>query len=792
MQFWAACYRTLAGRRGWLVILLLGLVLFAALALTRLQVGESIEAMLPDGTSQVARDFQLLQRAPFARKLVIHLRADDKNAGASLLVATERLRKALPEPFFENPISGPGELKNSPLLRELGGYLPRVADSQDLEVIAERLSPEQIDAQLAAVYSRLLQPQGVALKAQLRQDPLSLDRLALQKLRFLNPIGKVRLVNGQFISQDRHSSLILADTQIPITDANGSRQLLDAFDVAKRQLPAGVIAELVSGHRYTLANAETIKADMQRLLLVSGIGILLLFLLFLRSLRALFVYLLPLLSMLVAVLVTAGWFGTVSGITLGFGAVLLGITIDFGLHVYFALRHGSGLVEREQLLQAVSRPVLFGGFTTLAAFVVLLRSELPGQRQLAVFAIAGIAAALLLALVFLPHFLGERKGASFLSRQQLGRHVFDRAPKLRKFVLLVWLLLVGFSAWQAQKIHINGELRQLGYQPKELLQAEHQLAEQWGNMRGRALVFAEGADLQAALRRNDMIWSELHKLGAEDEVVSLAPLFPSVLKQRQRLLSWEEFWQNHRGNSFDLVQAGGAKYGFSANAFEPFWNRLDQRPPPINRQLLEHWRLKPLLDNLLQEDEQGVQLLTLLPDRPELLSKLEQNLSRLPGITVVSQSRFGRQLSQEIGADFSRFISYAGIAVLLLLLLLFRRLPDILLALLPVLTGLIVMFGGMGLLGLEMNLFNVVASILIIGLGVDYGIFMVCHGQQEENLASARAILISGLTTLVGFGALVLAKHPALHSIGLTVLLGIGAAVPTAILVIPAFRPKRR
>jgi predicted exporter len=68
---------------------------------------------------------------------------------------------------------------------------------------------------------------------------------------------------------------------------------------------------------------------------------------------------------------------------------------------------------------------------------------------------------------------------------------------------------------------------------------------------------------------------------------------------------------------------------------------------------------------------------------------------------------------------------------------------------------------------------------------------MVCHGQQEDNLASSRAVLVSGLTTLVGFGALVLAKHPAMYSIGLTVLLGICAAVPTAVLVIPAFRIKR-
>ncbi len=128
---------------------------------------------------------------------------------------------------------------------------------------------------------------------------------------------------------------------------------------------------------------------------------------------------------------------------------------------------------------------------------------------------------------------------------------------------------------------------------------------------------------------------------------------------------------------------------------------------------------------------------------------------------------------------------------MLLLILLFRRLNSIFLASLPVLTGLLVMFGGMAWLGLDLNLFNVIASILIIGLGVDYGIFMVCHAQQEVDTASTQAILVSGLTTLIGFGALVLAQHPALHSIGISVLLGISAAVPTAILVIPALRQKR-
>jgi len=787
----AASYRSFQRRRGWLVLLLLALLAGAVVDISRLQIEDSITAMLPDGDSHVAHDFKLLQRAPFARQLVINVTAKDEISSDDLLLATENLRQALPADLFLNPVDGSGNVAMTTLFKQLGDYLPVLADDTDLQIIAAKLSPEEIDQSLAADLAQLLQPQGMVLKEKIRRDPLQLENLALQKLRNLNPVPEMTLKNGHFLSLDGHSSLILAETSIAMTDATGARALLDAFASASRHLPTGITAQLISGHPYTLANAETIQADMKRVLLVSGIGILLLFFIFLHSLRALFVFLLPLFSMAAALVAVGACFGTVSGVTVGFGAVMLGITIDYGLHVYFAWHYGSNKLGREQLLRAVSRPVLFGGLTSLAAFAVLLTSALPGQRQLAVFAGAGIIAALLLALFFLPHFIGCGKERKNSSGFQLRRHIYDRKPLLRRGVLLLWLLVACFSAFQAQKLTVNAELRQLSYLPPELQQAEQQLRETWGDIRSRAMVFASGKDLETALQRNDLVWQKLKTQGVATQVVSLAPLLPSLQTQHQRLQNWEDFWQQRQAQTRDLLQVSGGKYGFSTNAFAPFWERLNRPVTMIDADLLEKWGLGRALSSLLLVDDQGYQLLTMIPDQAELLNALDSVFLQQNGISLVSQRRFSQQLSQEISADFSRFVSLAGVAVVILLLLLFRRLPELLLALLPVLTGLLVMFGGMGWLGLEMNLFNVVAAILIIGLGVDYGIFMACHGQQEENLASSRAILVSGLTTLVGFGALLLARHPALHSIGLTVLLGIGAAVPTALLVIPAFRPKR-
>lgn len=791
MRIFAAIYRGLQHRRGWLLLVLLMLLVWAGWFLPQVKIEESISAMLPDGKSRVAHDFQLLQQAPFARKVVISLTAEADIEQDLLLEVTERIVEALPSELFTNILSGPDSGSAGQLYTQVGNYLPRLLDADDLREIEKRLRPEQVDTRLANALAQLLQPQGVALKNEIRRDPLQLKDLALGKLAYLNPIPGVRIEQGHFISADGRHSLILADTPIQITDSAGAKALIDAFDQASKTLPEGISAQLVSGHPYTLANSSAIQADMQRVLLVSGIGILLLFLLFLRSLRALSVYLLPLFSMLIALMVAATWFDSLSGITVGFGAVLLGITIDFGLHVYFALRSGDGTSDVDQLLEAVTRPVLFGGLTSLAAFAVLLRSDLPGQRQLAIFAIAGIVAALLLALIFLPHFIGAQQRTTQPLRHKFRRHIYDRSPALRISVLVVWLIVVSLSAWQAQSLSINGELKQLSYLPVELQQAEQQLSENWGNMRGRALLFAEGADLETALQRNEQAWQLLNDQGLKDDVVSLAPLLASQKTQQQRLRQWEEFWQQHKATTLDLFQSSGQNLGFTAAAFTPFWSMVDAAPAALDLELLQSWGLGRMLDGLLLKNEQGYQVLTLLPDNATLIQTLESELDSLEGLTLVSQSRFGRQLSAEIGTDFSRFISLAGLIVLLLLIVLFRCLADVLLALLPVLSGLLVMFGCMGWLNLEMNLFNVIASILIIGLGVDYGIFMVCHNQQEIDLASSRAILISGLTTLVGFGALVLAEHPALYSIGLTVLLGISAAVPTAIFVIPAFRPKR-
>jgi predicted exporter len=449
------------------------------------------------------------------------------------------------------------------------------------------------------------------------------------------------------------------------------------------------------------------------------------------------------------------------------------------MHVYFALRRGQG--EPGAIVGEVSRPVLFGGLVTLASFGVMLHSSLPGQRQLAVYSMIGVAASLLISLVVLPHLIPPAPRAEEPQGPRL-----PRVHLPRTWILAGWVLLLALSASQIGKLRFNGDMRALNLVPADLRAAEVELQRAWGDLRGKALVFAEGKSLEEALEKNDRLFAFLRDTVPEGELVSLAPLVPSEETQRENRARWAGFWTRERlaGLQASLAEEGTA-LGFSDGAFEPFLARLRAPAQPVTLEGLAAAGLGEVVGSLVLRADGRVRVLTLVPDTPAVVALFDSPRCP-PGVHAVSQTRFGTEIGQAIGRDFTWYLAVTLVLVIALVVLVFRDAKKSLLALVPVVTGLVAMFGAMGLLGIEFNLFNIVATILIIGLCADYGIYMVCKVSEGAEHAADRAVLVSGLTTLAGFGALVLARHPAMHSIGVTVLFGIGAAIPCALFVIPA------
>ena len=783
----ADLYLFFSHRRPMVFVATLAVIVISAIAFVNLNLNENIESMLPDRKTDTTLNFRLLQQAPFSRKVIINLNKQSNIHGNELVEITDRLAEAMTPPFFTRVVTGPGESLNLDFFSWLVHVYPSLITDEDINRLEQKLTAEEVRQKLNEMYAKLLDPEGSAMKNLFQVDPLGFRLKVLEKLRFLNIIPRMRLENGHFISRDGKNALIIAETPYEITDVEHGREMLTHFqDLLANAVPDNITVSMISGHRYTLANIDAIKKDIVIILICSSLGIFILFLLFFRSFGGIFVFLTPICVLCIAAAGVSVFYRTVSAVTIGFGAVLLGISVDFAIHVYFAMR--SDPSNPAAAIAQVSRPISFCALTTLGAFGVLSFSSLPVQRELAVFSIIGVCVSLILSLTTLPHVVRLPQ----MPKKNEKTYIKKELRLARKWLVYGWLAILVICVWQGTKLHFDGDLRSLNLVPDEIRNVESTLQRTWGNFRGTAVIFAEGPDLQTALETNDRIFRHLTRNLNSSPIVSLAPILPSLKTQQSNRQRWIAFWSDERKEYINqLLTTEGKLIGFKSTAFEPFFKFITGPSPPLTVENLQTIGLAEIVDTLIIRAAKNVKVLTLVPDTPEIAALLNHSDFNRSGIQFASQNQFRQTISKAIADDFIHFILKASVVVILLLGLFFRNLKKVLLALIPVVTGMLFMVGVMGGLGIAFNLFNIVAAILIIGLGVDYGIFMVSKISQGLDAATERAVFVSGLTTLAGFGALVLARHPALHSIGLSVLVGISAAIPSALLVIPAMYRKK-
>jgi len=168
------------------------------------------------------------------------------------------------------------------------------------------------------------------------------------------------------------------------------------------------------------------------------------------------------------------------------------------------------------------------------------------------------------------------------------------------------------------------------------------------------------------------------------------------------------------------------------------------------------------------------------------VSRLSEVSDRHPGTFVVSGNAFSRALFRSISSEIIYLFGVAAILVPLLAGLLLRNLRLTALALVPVVTGVIAILGMIPALGLSLDAPSLISAMVVVGLCIDYGIFMVyeCHYRLETGTLTA--VTLSALTTLIGAGALLFARHPLLFSVGLTMVTGVLAGYVSSMLVLPS------
>ena len=279
---------------------------------------------------------------------------------------------------------------------------------------------------------------------------------------------------------------------------------------------------------------------------------------------------------------------------------------------------------------------------------------------------------------------------------------------------------------------------------------------------------------------------ELRNAGAE--VSSIAQIVPSKRSQQQRLEAWERLMERHRQTLAERLPKAAESAGFAGNAFSNFFSVIEKE-----YEIIEPTSFAQLLvgrgASMFKEGERCVTTVTLPQEAGDSLQSLIS--SKVAGLFEGSGQRVSlfnvKELSSAISESLSADFNYIGLScsliVFIFLWLSLRRLSYAIIAFMPMVVSWIWILGIMNLFGIEFNLVNIILATFIFGQGDDYSIFITEGLIYEDKygkkiIGSFReSIYISAAIMFIGMGTLIVAKHPALSSLGEITVLGMAAVV---------------
>lgn len=279
---------------------------------------------------------------------------------------------------------------------------------------------------------------------------------------------------------------------------------------------------------------------------------------------------------------------------------------------------------------------------------------------------------------------------------------------------------------------------------------------------------------------------ELRNAGAE--VSSIAQIVPSKRSQQQRLEAWKRLMERHRQTLAERLPKAAESAGFAGNAFSNFFSVIEKE-----YEIIEPTSFAQLLAgrgaSMFKEGERCVTTVTLPQEAGDTLQSLIS--SKVAGLFEGSGQRVSlfnvKELSSAISESLSADFNYIGLScsliVFIFLWLSLRRLSYAIIAFMPMVVSWIWILGIMNLFGIEFNLVNIILATFIFGQGDDYSIFITEGLIYEDKygkkiIGSFReSIYISAAIMFIGMGTLIVAKHPALSSLGEITVLGMAAVV---------------
>ena len=714
-----------------------------------LQVETDLLSLLPRDARDEAAESALRHLAEAAsRSVVILLKAPTE---AESLAAADVFASAVPTAHLERTPN------TAASLGDLQPWRERLLTAAQRDRLTTS-TPEQLE-ELALL--QLQQPVGTRL-GEFRDDPLQLhaeflrDRALATRVR---PVGNHLVVDGAVLLRYRTAGAAFALDGVP--------RLADALAEAKRALPPTV--EVLAAGVPLFAEAAAVQANKE--VTTVGFGSLLAILIIMAlAFRSPLPLLLVVLS--VGLGVAAGLsvcvlvFGKVHLMTLVFGAGLVGVAEDYGIH-YFASRQAQPGRDRRELLRHLTPGLLLAMLTSVAGYAMLALAPMPGLRQVALFSAAGLGAAFLTVLAWFPLLdRGEVKPTRFSAVWSAS---LSRWPALSPRGLLLGLVGSGLLiALGLTRLHAKDDVRALQASPQALIDAQRAIATAVGLPSPAQFFLVRGATEAERLEREEALTERLQALAPE-----------GVLASTDAVSAWVPSPGRQEANQALYLQSRDAVLARLADELEE-GAPLRTAAPPLTVDALLATPLGEPLRPLWMPDASVV---LLHAPTKEGLARLAE-LSSLPGVRFVDRTAELSAVMRRWRVGMSELL-FVGYAVIYLALW-WRFRGRAWRALLPTAVASGLALATVGLLGEPLTLFHVLALWLLLGIGVDYGIFLLEHRAASDSGEAWLAVGLGAVSTLLSFGLLAVSTTPAIHAFGVTLGVGVGVVWLISPLTVPA------
>ncbi len=744
-------------------------LLLVALAGLRLACGIPIATSITDfaldtETERGGRWIRVLADSTAARTMVVTIEHADLPTAIS---AADELASALANDPEVLRVRHRVEAGISERLYEL--YFARrfrfIGIEPELDV-PRRFAPERLAEDAATLVRELGRPGGAALKRIAPEDPWLLFPSRMQELARMRD-GPVDLYDDHFVVGEHHAVVFVTTHHSPMSGPHQApleRAL--AEHIAVLEARHGVVIERSALHRFAVEAEAQIRGDIARLSMLSTIGVAILLLLAYRSLRALLLVLVPMgAGVVMATAVTATAFGQIHAMTLAFGTTLVGVCVDYPIHL-FSHHMGVGGSSPATSLRRVWPALVLGAATTAVGFAALGFASLPGIREIGVFAAIGILTALVTTRTLVTPLLPQRIPLGW--RMATLDRLWGNAARSSR--------VLGVTAGVLLCIGAAGLLRtRWSDDPAALQEIPAALAAEDARVRARVaptevgrIIPATAPDLEGALQIHERALTRLRAAGLADHVRSCTPALWSAALQERSLSAVRA-----DGELGPRTRAAFAAAGIRSEGLIDPSLALASDPGPLTAEHLAAAGLEAWIEPFVVRDEAGVSVLGFLAGDLDSAA-IDAAIDPIAGMTRFEQ----RELLSETTRTHREAtipVLIAGVgAIATVLLLRYRSCRRMAAAVIPAVGACAATLGLYGWLGQPLHLLHLAAGLLILSMGVDYGVFVSeSEGEPRGRAAALVGIALACTTTVLSFGLLGTAANPAMTALGLTTAIGV-------------------